>query len=472
MRHLPYPLLVAAAVAAVVPPALLHFVGSDTVYIGGWIHFGAVAIGATAAAAAALALTVAGARRRDGRAVLVGTAFSVMAALLCLHGLTTPGIIVGFNGVVGFTGGATLPVGAAILALGTLPALRRPGAVRPLLIVLGASITGIALLGIAAVLEPALVPSVPEPRSPLAVGVLAVGLAFYALLAWRALRTFSLTRRGSDLSVAVGIVWLAAALTAALLLDYWNLGWWLGHAFEIVGIFCVGIPVALDLYRSAQSRPLIGDLRGADLVSSEEAFLGSEVRALMVALAVKDEYTETHTRRVAMLAVQVGEHLRLPSARLRTLAIGGLLHDIGKLSVPDEILKKPEPLTDDQFAVVRRHPESGVKLLRELGGFPDAVHRLVHDHHERLDGTGYPLGLEGQDLALDTCILAVCDVYDALRSERVYRLAWTHERAVALLREGAGTAFDPRCVNALLSVVEREAAPGRAVARRTAAAPA
>ncbi len=446
-------MIVAAAVAAVIPPALLHFLGSEKVYIGGWIHFGAVAVGATAATAAALALTVAGARRHDGRAVLVGTAFSVMAALLCLHGLTTPGILVGSNGVVAFTGGATLPIGAAILALGALPALRRPQAVRPLLVLLAGSVVGIAALGTIAVLLPELVPSVPEPRSPLAVGVLAAGLAFYALLGWRAARTYALTRRAADLSVGVGICWLAAALVAALLLDYWNLGWWLGHAFEIVGIFCIGVPVAVDLYRTAQSRPLIGDLRGSDLVASEEAFLGSEVRALMIALAAKDEYTETHTRRVAMLAVQVGEQLRLPPARLRTLAVGGLLHDIGKLSVPDEILKKPAALTDAEFEVVQQHPEWGVSLLRKLGGFPEAVHRLVHDHHERVDGSGYPCGLEGAELALDTCVLAVCDVYDALRSERVYRPAWSLEQAVAHLREGSGTAFDPRCVGALLTVL-------------------
>ena len=102
-----------------------------------------------------------------------------------------------------------------------------------------------------------------------------------------------------------------------------------------------GIAVAIDLARAAQSRPLAGDLRGADLVAAEDIFLGSHVRALTVRLADKDAYTERHTRRVALLAVQVGEQLGLSPNRLRTLAIGGLVHDIGKLSVPDAILKKP-----------------------------------------------------------------------------------------------------------------------------------
>jgi HD-GYP domain-containing protein (c-di-GMP phosphodiesterase class II) len=224
----------------------------------------------------------------------------------------------------------------------------------------------------------------------------------------------------------------------------------------VIGIFLVGVPVALDLVRGVPSRPLAGDLRAAELVFAEEAFLGSHVRALTVALAGRDAYTEEHTRRVAMRTVQVGEELGLSRSRLRMLAIGGLLHDIGKLSVPDEVLAKPGPLTESEFDVVREHPERGRRLLRELGGFDPAVLHLVLDHHERLDGSGYPRGLLGAELNLDARILAVCDVYDALVSERVYRPAWTHEQALALLCEGAGRLFDAGCVDALARVLARE----------------
>lgn len=454
-----------AAFVAVLPVALLHFVGGESVSVDGWFHFGGVALGAGVATASAVALTVAGARQRDGHAVLVGSAFSVMAALLCLHGLATPGVLVEMNGVVAFTGGATLPVGAAILALGVVPALRRPAAVLPLLGLLAAGVVLILGLGIAALLEPTLVPPVPEPRSPLALVVLAAGMGFFALLFWRAVRTFRLTRRRGDLIVAVGIVWLSCALPAALLLNFSNLGWWLGHGFEIVGIAIVGVPVALDLRRgTARSRPLLGDLTGADLVVEEEAFLGSHVRALLVDLAEKDTYTEEHTRRVALRAVQVGTELGLTPERLHDLAVGGLLHDIGKLRIPDEILKRPGPLSQREFEVVEEHPEWGRRLLRELGGFPDSVLRLVLNHHERLDGSGYPHGLERGGIDLDTRILSVCDVYDALRSRRVYRAAWTHEEAVRLLRGSAGTIFDARCVDALERVLAREHADELAVA--------
>jgi HD-GYP domain-containing protein (c-di-GMP phosphodiesterase class II) len=303
---------------------------------------------------------------------------------------------------------------------------------------------------------PSLVPSVPEPGSGAAIAALVVGVALFAILLLRALKTYLLTHRIADMAVVIGVAWLVAALPAALLMNYMDLGWWFGHLFELLGIVIVGGTVAVDLYRSAQSRSLVGDLRGAELVAEEEAFLGARVRALTQLLADKDESTEAHTRRVALRAVQVGEELGLAPGRLRALAIGGLLHDIGKLSVPERILKKPAALDEEEFTVIKLHPGRGVKLLHELGGFGAAVHDLVHSHHERLDGKGYPRGLKDCDLSLDTRILTVCDVYDALVSPRVYRDAWTHEAAVQLLREETGAAFDERCVSALERVLSRE----------------
>jgi HD-GYP domain-containing protein (c-di-GMP phosphodiesterase class II) len=269
-----------------------------------------------------------------------------------------------------------------------------------------------------------------------------------------------LTRRVADLSVVVGTVWMGFALVPQLLMTPWGWGWWVGHALELLGIALVGGPVALDLHRGASSRPLAGDLRGAELVAAEEAFLGPRVRALMLRLAEKDAYTEGHTRRVALRAVQVGEELGLSAGRLRDLAIGGLLHDVGKLSVPDSILQKPGPLDDDAYAVIRRHPEWGDELIAELGGFSGQVRQLVLDHHERLDGRGYPRGLRDTEIDLETRILTTCDVYDALISKRVYREAWDESRALALLHEESETAFDPRCVQTLERVLERERAEG------------
>ena len=449
--------LLVGAAAVAFPAAILILFGRHEAHPGSGIHFYGVGFTAVAATVAAVVLTIAGARRGDARTVLVGTAFSVMAALLALHGLATPGMIVGWNGLVAFTGGATLVVGAAVLALAALPSVNRPQSIRRLVVLQIVLLGSVAFVGTIGMLKPSFVPSVPEAGSPLALTLLAVGLLLYAFLGVRAINTFLLTHRRADLLVVVGLSFLATALVGALVLNYMQLGWWLGHAFELLGILLVSIPVAMDLRRAQPSRSLTGGPRAGELVQAEHAFLGARVRALTLRLAEKDEYTEGHTRRVALRAVLVGEELGLAPNRLRMLATGGLLHDIGKLSVPDEILKKPGALDEDEFAVIKQHPEWGHKLLGELGGFSDGVRRLVLDHHERLDGKGYPNGRTAGELDIETRILTVCDVYDALLSVRVYRDAWTHDKAMGLLHEQIGSAFDAACVRALEQVLARDA---------------
>jgi HD-GYP domain-containing protein (c-di-GMP phosphodiesterase class II) len=351
-----------------------------------------------------------------------------------------------------------------VIMLAGRPRFSSPGSIRLLLVIQLALAAATVALSLLAVLVPSLVPSLPHARSTSAYLVMAVGLFFYASLAIRAARTFLLTRRVADLAVIVGLIFLGAAVYAALALSYMQLGWWLGHAFELAGILLVGSSVAYDLRRGRQSRSLIGDLTASEIVAAEEAFLGARVRALMVRLAEKDVSTEEHTRRVAKLAVALGEELGLPANRLRSLAIGGLLHDIGKLSVPSAILQKPAALDADEFAAIKLHPERGSDLLAELGGFDAGVARLVLDHHERLDGGGYPRGRGEANLNLETRILSVCDVFDALVSPRVYRDAWPVERALELLRAEAGTAFDPVCVQALVRVLGHEAGGGELAA--------
>jgi hypothetical protein len=448
--------LTLAGATATLPLALLHAVGRDEVAVDGLVHLLGVGVSAAVASAAALALTIVGARRGDGRTVLLGTAFSVMAGLLAVHGATTPGFFVGMNGVVAFSGAATLPVGGALLALSALPSLRRPRDVRALVVLEATLLVGVLALGAVGIAFPGVVPPVPEPGGAVALTALGAGVVFYTVLIVRTLRAYRLTRRPADLVVVAGVVWLGAALAPALVLDYTQLGWWLGHGIELVGIVLVGGPIAFDLLRAAPTRALAGGLPAAQLVTAEEEFLGSHVRALTRLLAERDAYTEGHTRRVALRAVQVGEELGLSPERLRTLAAGGLLHDVGKLSVPDKILRKPGGLCPDEYEAIKEHPVSGERLLVELGGFAPAVRRLVRAHHERLDGSGYPDGCREAELDFETRILAVCDVYDALISTRVYREAWREADALALLHEAAGREFDGRCVGALERVLERE----------------
>jgi hypothetical protein len=438
---------------AIVPVGLIVAFGEIQIHPAPWVHFYGVGGSALAATIAAVWITVVGAKQNDVRTVVVGGGFALMAALLTMHGLVTPNMLVGYNGMGAVTGAVTLPVGGAIMALSALPQIGSPRSIRVIIALettIAAAIVAFCAIGMT---NPNLVPDVPEAKSPAAIALFVIGLAVYGALGVRATNTFLLTRRAADFAIVVGIVLLACSLYGALILYYMDLGWWLGHVYEFVGIVVVGAALTYDLRRGRKSRALVGDLRAAELVASEEQFLGARVRALMERLAEKDTSTEEHTRRVAMLAVELGERLGLSPQRLRSLAIGGLLHDMGKLSLPAAILRKPGRLDDDEFEEIKQHPERGRELLAELGGFDATVQRLVLDHHERLDGSGYPRGLTAGQMDLSTRILAVADVYDALVSTRVYRPAWTPDQALEHLRAEAGTAFDEKCVEALEAVV-------------------
>jgi putative nucleotidyltransferase with HDIG domain len=446
--------LLAAGMAAI-PLLLLAILGNRPVDLTPEAHFWPVVVAAGTAAVVAYGVTAAGVRARDGRAILLGTAFSTTTALLAVHGFATPGVVVGMNGVIALAGGASLPVGAFLLALTALPGLRRPRRIAPLLILQGSLAALVLTLGALALSYPSFVPMVPQAGSVSAVALLVFGAACLVVLAHRAVRTHTLTHRPADLIVVAGCAWLGVALFAQLVMGPGNVAFYGGHALELGGIALIGIPTVLDLARGGASRPLVGDLTATELVAAEEAYLGTRVRALLIRLADRDTSTEEHTRRVALLAARVAEELKLSASLRRDLAVGGLLHDIGKLSVPLEILNKPGPLDDEEFAEIRRHPDAGRRLLEELGGFPETVQQLVSDHHERLDGSGYPRGLEASCQPIGTRILAACDVYDALVSDRVYREAWTPERALALLHEEAG--YDPEVVKALERIVTPQA---------------
>lgn len=466
------PVVGIAAAAAVIPALLLAATAGHRVMIAPVVHITVVGAAGALAAVAAMAMSVLAGRVNDRGALVAGTAFAVMATMLVIHALATPGVLVGDNGLMQLAGALNVPAGAAILTVAALPTLDGRAHARSRSWIPVALAGALATAGAVALVNAAQITSVPRPGSPAARLVFVIGACALALLAWRAGRTYLLTRRTSDLLVTAGLVWLIAAQYGLLRYEMMDLPWWVAHGIEVAGIGLIGIPAALDLRYGVASRPLVGDLRPIDLVADEEAFLGARVRALMVRLAAKDPSLEGHTRRVAALAVQIGERLGLAERRLRLLALGGLLHDMGKLAMPDGILNKPGRLDDGEFTVVRRHPGWGRELLAELGGFSPLVLRLVEGHHERLDASGYPNRRAAGDLELEVRILMVADVYDALTDHRVYRAAWPPWQAFELLHSQASSTFDRGCVEALHDVLSQSSAPGmRRAESRGAAAP-
>jgi len=171
------------------------------------------------------------------------------------------------------------------------------------------------------------------------------------------------------------------------------------------------------------------------------------------ALELRDQETAGHTERVADLAVALGARMGLGETELQALRWGALLHDIGKIAIPDAILTKTGPLDEKEWAIMRSHPQVARELLEPIDFLADAV-EVPAFHHERWDGSGYPEGRAGEAIPLAARIFAVVDVWDALTSDRPYFPSWPRERAVAYLREEAGRLFDPAVVTAFLALLQ------------------
>jgi putative nucleotidyltransferase with HDIG domain len=169
-----------------------------------------------------------------------------------------------------------------------------------------------------------------------------------------------------------------------------------------------------------------------------------------------DEYTGHHTEDVVELAVKVADEMGLDEDTRREAEMGALLHDIGKIAVPDEIINKPGPLNDEEWAIMKTHTVEGERMLQQVGGLLSSVGRVVRASHERWDGGGYPDGLAGEAIPVAARICAACDAFNAMTTDRSYRKALPLSAAVAELRAHSGTQFAPDVVDALLRVVARE----------------
>lgn len=172
------------------------------------------------------------------------------------------------------------------------------------------------------------------------------------------------------------------------------------------------------------------------------------------ALELRDEETEGHSRRVTETTLKIARAMELSVEDLEHIRRGAILHDIGKMSVPDEILHKPGKLTAEERIIVQKHPGTAYDLLSPIPFLKKAL-EIPYSHHEKWDGTGYPQGLKARAIPLSARIFAVADVWDAIRSARPYNTAWPRDKAIAYLIEQSGTHFDPRVVNIFLDLVEK-----------------
>ena len=177
------------------------------------------------------------------------------------------------------------------------------------------------------------------------------------------------------------------------------------------------------------------------------------IEGLSNALDLRDRETEGHSRRVTELTVRLAQALNMSEEEILPMRRGALLHDMGKIGIPDSILHKPDQLTDEEWIIMRKHPQFAHDMLFAIEYLRPALD-IPFNHHEKWDGTGYPRGLKGEEIPMAARLFAVADVWDALTSDRPYRPAWTEEQALAYIREQSGKHFDPQVVELFFKVIE------------------
>jgi HD-GYP domain-containing protein (c-di-GMP phosphodiesterase class II) len=198
-------------------------------------------------------------------------------------------------------------------------------------------------------------------------------------------------------------------------------------------------------------------LRLKEMEEQQQALLKSVVCGFNQLLDLRDLGTGIHSTRLAEWAVRVARNLGIAERDLYQLEVAALLHDIGKIGIPDAILKKQGKLTDDERALMNKHPEYSWSILRLFPGFEKASLYALH-HHESYDGKGYPGGLKGEEIPIGSRIVSVIDAYDAMISNRCYRKGLLHEEAVRRLTEGTATQFDPMVVETFIEIAKNEVA--------------
>ncbi len=187
------------------------------------------------------------------------------------------------------------------------------------------------------------------------------------------------------------------------------------------------------------------------LYEEQQSFFLGTLEALTSAIDAKDPYTSGHSQRVSELSVRLARLVGLNSTECETVRISGLVHDIGKIGVPERVLLKTSKLTDDEFALIKLHPEIGHRILRGIPMFAEALPGVLH-HHERWDGRGYPAGLAGEDIPRIARIIGVADAFDAMSSSRTYRAAMPRPKVLEEIRTNAGAQFDPELAEAFLTL--------------------
>lgn len=427
-------------------------------------HFNIVSATSLVALLVAIVIGVVGLRQRNQQVIYVSLAFISLATFFSVHGLTTPGFLLPFNpdhvAIIGVAAQLSVLTMSFWLLISSLPVDAPFSAwltrYSPYLLPLYTP--AIVFLAVLALANPALASLIPITSEPLKFVVAAFTIAMAAIAGYRYWRSYRYSRFPFQLGIAYVSGWIAVTQIIVTTGTLWMLSWWLYHILLLLSVM-VAVAMLVIQYRRGDSivRSILG-LFSNDANERLAAGISPSVHNLIQTTETRDPYTAGHSYRVAQGAFDLGSALKLAPEDLRVLVQGGIVHDVGKLQVPDEILNKPGPLNKSERQAIESHVTVGYELCAQLGFMPPEL-GIIRYHHERIDGQGYPEGLSANKIPILARVLSVIDVWDALTSARAYRPAWSEEKALAYLKENSGSQFEPRFVDVWIAFVSRRTGP-------------
>ena len=394
---------------------------------------------------------------KETRLLFLGLAFMCIASVFAVHGLATPGHIhdVAYA-EIGVSSWLSVLLGATFVALSvaSLPRVIDEAVKRYSWPIFGVMAIALGTYMGLAFATPDWLSWVPTGERPVQLGVTAITMSLLGFSALRYYQAFLFARQPSQWAMVCVVVMLLEVQASMTFGRYWLYSWWLYHGLYGAAFVMLFGAWALEVRRAGNIRVIADALAMRDAVTQLNHGYAQPIAELVDAIEWKDLYTLGHVRRVASFAVMIGKERGLSTLELRRLALGAQMHDVGKIGVPDRILTKPGKLTPEEFEVIKEHATRGFDIARSVKALEPAS-EAIYLHHERVDGTGYPLGLVGDQIPLHARIVAVADAYDAMTSGRVYQPAVDHEEAIRELRESSGAHFDAEVVETFAEVMAR-----------------
>jgi HD-GYP domain-containing protein (c-di-GMP phosphodiesterase class II) len=288
----------------------------------------------------------------------------------------------------------------------------------------------------------------------LLIGMLIFSVACYAVAAVRFYREYRRRRSVLLISLVTGVLLFAEADTIMALSDAWRLSWWLYHLVMALAFTMVAYGVTVQFSRRGSIHGLFEDIFLKEQLDRLDKEYSGVIVALIGSLEAKDKYTKGHSARVAQYSAMLAREMGYGEAEVQRVEQAALLHDLGKLAIPDAVLNKPGKLTAQEFEIVKNHPVRGCAIIQAVETLQDKIPGIMH-HHEWINGSGYPMKLAGHDIPLDARIIAVADVFDAITSLRAYHRPITRQEALDHLRFEAGTHLDRECVEKFVLGLQR-----------------